>query len=120
MKKENVLVIEDAEEIRQILKLAIEMQGYSVIEASNGQEGLDMLENGTLPCLILLDLMMPVMDGWTFSEKISEDERLNKIPLFVVSAYSDRVKSVKHLNGFMKKPVQLSDLLKVVSTYCKK
>ena len=119
MKKRNVLVIEDDAEIREILKLAIEMEGYAVTTAPNGQEGLNILKNGLRPCLILLDLMMPVMDGWTLSEKLGQDEQLNKLPIIVVSAYSDRVKSVKHLNGFVKKPIDFDVLLNTISSYCK-
>ncbi|MEO5970924.1 MAG: response regulator, partial [Bdellovibrionia bacterium] len=58
-----ILIIEDEETIRDSLQFFLEFEGYQVYSASNGREGLDILSKLDLPCLILLDLMMPVMDG---------------------------------------------------------
>ena len=61
-----ILVVEDDDEIREAMVLVLEQQGYSVYEARNGREALELLHDGETPRLILLDLMMPVMDGWQF------------------------------------------------------
>lgn len=89
----NILIVEDEKGIQEVLKDALEMEGYTVFTADNGQEGLEMLPKMPTPCLILLDLMMPVMNGWQFAEVISKDMTLATIPVVLVTAYGDRARS---------------------------
>jgi len=118
-----ILIVEDDESIRDVLQSALEFEGYNVHTANNGQEGLNLLPQIKMPCLILLDLMMPVMDGWTFVETISKvkDTKLMQIPIVVVSAFTsakdDKLKTVRSI---IKKPVDLDQLLKQVELYCQK
>jgi CheY-like chemotaxis protein len=114
-----ILIVEDDESIRNTLKIALEMEGYSVKTASNGKEGLDSLPKMKTPCLILLDLMMPVMDGWAFAEAIGHDMQLATIPIVVVTAFEkERTNSLKKVRSFIKKPIDLDLLLKQVELYC--
>ncbi|MGE3609437.1 MAG: response regulator [Bacteriovoracaceae bacterium] len=118
MKCKSIMIIEDDQEIRDMLKLAIEMEGHSVITASNGKEGLEILESIELPCLILLDFMMPIMNGWEFAEAANKDIVLATIPIVMVTAYSEKAGQIKGTKGILKKPVDIDALLKIVVQYC--
>src|SRR5262245_11415139 len=82
----SVLVVEDDNDIRDALTLILRDQGYQVDSASNGQEALDQLRRGSPANLIVLDLMMPVMDGWQFRHEQQRDPTLAGIPVVIVSA----------------------------------
>jgi len=116
-KCKSILIVEDEKGIQEVLKDALEMEGYTVFTADNGQEGLEMLPKMPTPCLILLDLMMPVMNGWQFAEVISKDMTLATIPVVLVTAYGDRAKLVPS-KGIIKKPIDLDLLLKVAKQWC--
>src|SRR4051812_3356720 len=81
----SVLVVDDDPDILEALAEILEAEGFEVWRAKNGREALDRL-NPRLPDLILLDLMMPVMDGWEFSQKLREKEDARKLPIIVLSA----------------------------------
>jgi CheY-like chemotaxis protein len=117
MQSKSILIVEDDESIRDTLWMFLEFEGYSVYTASNGQEGVNLLPTMPDACLILLDLMMPVMDGWQFAEAIRLDSKLSSIPIVVITAFSEKAASVR-ANGMLKKPVNLDSLLKVVQQYC--
>src|SRR5215467_2651252 len=115
----SILVIEDDDSIRETLQEALAMEGYEVLLAANGKEALDIIHDGARPGLALLDLMMPVMDGWHFLEELDVH-----MPIVVVSAYVHGAKTMtaaallRRPVGFMTKPINLDTLLEVVRTYC--
>jgi len=113
----SILVIEDNVEIRESLKLALEMEGFSVFVAENGKIGLEKLATIPTPCVILLDLMMPVMNGWEFIEIISKDIMLSTIPIIVVSAFGEKNTNPKP-SAYIQKPIDLDALLGAVSKHC--
>lgn len=113
----SILVVEDNKDIQDSLKLALEVEGYTVFTADNGRDALDQLSRIPTPCVILLDLMMPVMNGWEFVEEISKDLMLSTIPIVVVTAFSDK-KTTPKTNDIIQKPIDLNALLKTVSKYC--
>lgn len=113
----SILVVEDNRDIQDSLKLALEVEGYTVFTADNGRDALDQLSRIPTPCVILLDLMMPVMNGWEFVEEISKDLMLSTIPIVVVTAFSDKNATPK-TNDIIQKPIDLNALLKTVSKYC--
>lgn len=119
MKREckSILVVEDDDGIRDVMRFALETEGYSVFTAANGKEGLEMLPRMSKPCLILLDLMMPVMDGWEFSEALEKDMVMATIPIVVVSAFGDRKQPIGS-KGLIKKPVDLEMLLQIAGRWC--
>src|SRR5690242_10127431 len=85
-----IMVVEDDEEIRETLVDLLHDHGYEAIGARDGRDALDTLAHAKeLPCLIVLDLMMPVMDGKAFREAQLQDPSLSKIPVLVISAYHD-------------------------------
>ena len=85
----SVLLVEDDRDIREAVASLLEAEGYTVLTAAHGKEALAILERGQ-PCVVLLDLMMPVMSGWDFMDVVRKNKRLEDIPVVVVSAYSER------------------------------
>jgi len=119
MRCDTILVIEDDPAIREALCLILETEGYEVKAAENGQAGLAALSSSCGPCLILLDLMMPVMNGFEFLTARERDVTLVTIPVVIVSAFAESAEHVSSkTQGFVKKPVNLELLLDVVRRYC--
>lgn len=114
----NILIIEDDADISEILKLAVEMEGYTAHTAANGQEGLLALSKTEKPCLILLDLMMPFMDGWAFAEALEKDPNLNTIPFVVVTAFAESAINIKKARDIINKPVDLELLRSILKNIC--
>jgi DNA-binding response OmpR family regulator len=120
MKK--LLIIEDSLDIQQTLKQILELEGYEVTVASHGQEGLDKLRLSTFePHLILLDLMMPIMDGHQFRKIQMKDEKLSVIPVIIMTADGNFKPEMSEImgEGFIRKPLDIDDLLKTVETHCR-
>ena len=116
----DILVVEDDQDISESLRDLLESEGYHVATAANGREGIEVLRAQNLqPCVVLLDLMMPVMNGWQFLEAKAADDGLSAIPVVVVSAYGDRFDSAcKATAGFISKPIDLGRLLGLVHRLC--
>jgi CheY-like chemotaxis protein len=112
-----VLVIEDEPIIRENIQLLLELEGYPVKTASNGEEGLQILRTLPHPCLILLDLLMPVMNGFEFLESKSHNEIIASIPVCVLSGVAEKPRDLK-ASAFLKKPLDFNVLLKFVRQYC--
>jgi CheY-like chemotaxis protein len=115
----SVFVVDDDIDIRTSLCEILEFQGYQVTGLANGQEALDRLREGTRPCVILLDLMMPVLNGWEFRAAQAHDEALADIPVVIISG-AGRAAEAATLGaaGFLRKPLELSDILAAVETHC--
>ena len=113
MKNQVILIIDDDETVRTALIEVLEKEHYTVFTASNGQEGIEVLEKIPKPCLILLDLMMPIMDGWEFLDFREHDRLISKIPVVVISAFSEQAKKLK-VEAFIKKPIDLNILLETL------
>jgi len=112
-----ILVVEDEEDARDAMVAILEMKGYRAAPAGNGREALDYLSRTETPDLIILDLCMPVMDGWQFLRERVKDPRLAGVPVVVISALSDR--DDFEANEIIIKPVDVDHLLATVSHYCK-
>jgi PAS domain S-box-containing protein len=115
--KPTLLLIEDAPDIQEVLSELLTDAGYQVIAAAHGGEGLDRLRTGPPIHLILLDLMMPVMDGWRFREEQLHDPNLASIPVVVISANANQNGRPIHANAVVPKPVDIDQLLKTVDAY---
>ena len=115
-----ILVIEDDNSIRELLVELLESEGYTVTSAINGLDGLKKLEKGSLPNLILIDLMMPVMDGYSFRIEQLKSDIWSNIPTVVMSAEATAKEKMKNFNitAFLSKPVELETILKTVADYC--
>jgi len=116
-----ILVVEDDHDIRVSVRNVLEDEGYTVLTVTNGRSALDLLEHeaavGDAPCLIILDLMLPVMDGWHFADRLREDPQLGKIPIVIMSAYEDPPPPPAAV-GFVKKPVDTETLLQMIALHC--
>jgi CheY-like chemotaxis protein len=116
-----ILVVDDEEMIRDSIVEFLDDNGYQAVGAADGQEALDKLAaTDLLPCLILLDLMMPIMDGRSFREHQLQSPELAGIPVVLFSAYRDLAKTASELNaaGHLPKPLKLTDLLRAVQQHC--
>jgi CheY-like chemotaxis protein len=112
----SVLIVEDEDEIRELLAEMLADRGYLVATAKNGREGLDSLRSRPLPNIVLLDLMMPVMDGWKMRAEMLADPKLADIPVVIVSGAadlpdgSDDLKAARVLTKPVKWPVLLESV----------
>ena len=109
-----ILVCDDEPHIVHILKFTLEKAGYQVATASNGQEALEQIE-AVQPNLVILDVMMPIMDGYEVCRKMREDFKMNQIPVIMLSAKGDLPERVKGLEGgandYLIKPYSNDELL---------
>jgi CheY-like chemotaxis protein len=112
-----ILIVEDDESIRQSLASIFGAEGYRVFEAANGAEGLEALSKIPRPCVILLDMMMPILDGRAFMQALRRNDALIAIPVVVVSAHEDSVP--EHAKAFVRKPFDLEALIDVVDQTCR-
>jgi CheY-like chemotaxis protein len=112
----SVLVVEDDFDLRDALVPILEYEGHRVVSAANGREALDRLHDMTPPSLILLDLMMPVMNGQDFRAEQLRDPRLAGIPVVVVSAHPKAEEQAARMGaiGCLKKPFDVADLIELV------
>lgn len=109
--KANVLVVDDQEVIRDTLQTALDDEGFNVETAANGKEALEILGRWK-PCVVLLDLMMPVMDGWALIHKMREEDLLHGVPVVVFSAHRELRERAKQLDpdATLRKPFELQEL----------
>jgi len=116
-----IFIVEDDRHIRESFEAALKLEGYGVESFSNGQAAIDRLYQAPEPCLILLDMMMPVMNGEEFMEHFHKlPATIIPIPVFLVSGTSNKDESQKMgCKGFIKKPVDLGALLLIVKQFCK-
>ncbi|MCU1282513.1 MAG: response regulator [bacterium] len=111
-----VLVVDDDDDIRECVANALTDEGYVVITASDGREAIAVLESTPRPCVVLLDLMMPVMTGWQVVDWVRADDTLADLPLVVVSAVASSAPA--NATSVLQKPVALDPLLNAVARYC--
>jgi CheY-like chemotaxis protein len=111
-----ILVVEDDPDALEAIADLLESHGYAVTTARHGGEALERLGSPQLPGLIVLDLLMPTMDGWEFRRRQKEDPRIAKIPVVVVSA-SDAAKPID-ADNVLRKPVDIDRLFEIVAKHC--
>lgn len=118
MSKNVILIIEDEVSILDGLEELLELEDYSVMRASNGKQAFEVLNSAQKPPnLILLDLMMPVMDGLQFRKAQLNEEKYSKIPTILMSADGsiEKKKLDVSFSGIIKKPLDIDQLLKKLS-----
>jgi CheY-like chemotaxis protein len=114
-----VLIVEDDRDTREMLERFLQLEGFDVRTAPNGHAALESLQTAGSPCVILLDLMMPVMNGWQFREAQAQHPQLARIPVVVVTAAGSRsdIPAI-HADGWLSKPVDFDQLLEKIGEFC--
>jgi CheY-like chemotaxis protein len=114
-----VLIVDDDTVIRDTLADVITEEGYDAITAVNGQDALDKLHDGVRPCVILLDLMMPVMTGAELYQQMKSDPLLADIPVVVISADGNVQAKAQSFGGdYLSKPVKVDPVIQTVARHC--
>jgi CheY-like chemotaxis protein len=115
-----ILIVEDDEDIRAMMKELFEGEGYRVVTAVDGRDALDVIERIGKPSVILLDLMMPRMSGGDFLETARRRRPdLARVPVVVITGYAQMMFSVSPVERMLTKPVDLNALLDIVRQYCR-
>ena len=116
-----LLVIENEPSAREATTLLLQLEGFQVAAAADGREGLDYLAKGLHPDLILLDMIMPGMDGWAFLRELKQDPVLAQIPVVIVTAIGGAnaawAASIG-ATGWVRKPVDISELMNTIRRVC--
>ncbi len=115
-KPHTVLIVEDEEDLRELMRESLELKGYHVVTAQEGQEALEKIDGIEQLCLVLLDLLMPGMNGWEFFERMRERPELNQVPVIVHSSASNRAPA--GVTRVLQKPILFDRLIAVVGEYC--
>ena len=117
---EMILIVEDDKSVRETLADTLSDEGYTVAAVENGQQALDYLSHHPPPCLILLDLWMPVMSGVEFRQAQVADPAIASIPVIVISAATDMRARLQSMpaQAYLPKPVDLGALIGAVAQHC--
>jgi CheY-like chemotaxis protein len=118
--RHTVLVVDDDPDVREALATYLRTEGCLVVEAEDGDVGLRALARGVDPCIVLLDLMMPGVDGWQFRTAQVREQGVAGIPVAIVSAYPDppEVGPNGFAQAYLQKPVDFDQLLGLVTLHC--
>ena len=123
MTDNNVMVVEDNEKNRKLMRVVLKAKGYNVIEATTGEEALNLLKNQK-PNIILMDIQLPGIDGLTLIKQIKADSVTKEIPIIAVTAYAMKGDEQKILDtgceAYMSKPINTQELPIIIEKYIKK
>jgi CheY-like chemotaxis protein len=114
-----VLIVEDDADLRDMMAQLLNLEGFNAATVANGREALEYLQESDRPDVILLDLMMPVMDGWEFRRRQQADPSVSGVPVIVLSALDPTRAADVNANAFLKKPLDFDRLLALVRSYCR-
>jgi CheY-like chemotaxis protein len=114
--KKSVLVVEDDHDVRVSVRQTLEEEGYQVVSAANGHQAIELLSKHQ-PGLVLVDLRMPIMDGWQFVELLKGDVALARLPVFVHTAYYE-LEPPAGIDGVLKKPIDANALIDLAHKHC--
>ena len=113
-----VAIIEDDSEFRNMLRELLEEEQYRVVALSNGAEALETLRGESIPDIILLDVSMPVMDGFDFLRFRNDDPQLAQVPVVLVTNAKPHERPTIGVNDVVRKPIDIDEILFVISRYC--
>lgn len=123
MSDKNVMVVEDNEKNRKLMRVVLKAKGYNVIEATTGEEALSILKDQR-PNIILMDIQLPGIDGITLTRQIKADTATKDIPIIAVTAYAMKGDEQKILDSgcdaYISKPINTQELPSLVEKYIKK
>src|SRR5712675_1191216 len=113
-----VAIIEDDNEFRNMLRELLEEEQYRVVAVANGAEALEKLRGETVPNVILLDVSMPVMDGFDFLRFRNEDPELAAVPVVLVTNAKPHERPTIGVNDVVRKPIDIDEILFAIKRYC--
>ena len=113
-----VAIVEDDSEFRNMLRELLEEQQYRVVAVANGAEALEKLRGETLPNVILLDVAMPVMDGFDFLRYRNEDPQLATVPVVLVTNAKPHERPTIGVSDVVRKPIDIDEILFAIRRYC--
>ena len=115
-----VLVIDDDDGVRTVMRKQLQHAGFDVVTAASGSEGLAMMRQDAGIRLVLLDMIMPALDGWGVRQKQMEDPQLSQVPVIILTGapLPSLVHAQLHAADYLLKPVGRDHLISVVSNYC--
>jgi CheY-like chemotaxis protein len=115
-----IMVVDDDEDIRQMMRVLLEDDGYSVLEAENGQQAIEIAQTAS-PDLILMDLSMPVLDGLTATRRMREIDRVSDVPIIAITAHDSpehrTSASAAGINEYLTKPIDFVKLDKLLDRF---
>lgn len=111
-----IVLVEDDDAIRETVAALLVDEGFKVAQAANGELGLVELRKAADPCLVLLDLWMPVMNGWQMLAELRADGKLRRVPVVVISA-AGQLPPPQGAAAFLRKPITLEVLLETVEQH---
>jgi CheY-like chemotaxis protein len=117
-----VLIVEDDADLREMMAQILTLEGFGAQTAANGREALEYLgrlDRTARPKVILLDLMMPIMDGWEFRRRQRADPAMAAVPVVVLTALDQARAADLQPDAFLRKPLDLDQLLELVRHYCR-
>ncbi len=119
MTAKHIMLVDDDDDIREIMRLILQSEGYETVDAADGARALELLEHGERPPLILLDMMMPVLSGAEFLRRVKSNAALADIPIVVMSGDTAARTTAQSLGaaGCLAKPVELDTLLEYAHRY---
>jgi CheY-like chemotaxis protein len=113
-----VLIVEDDMDVRELMDVLLTNHGFETMTAANGREALQRMRNRR-PCVVLLDLMMPIMDGWEFRAEQLREPSLADVPVVCVTAVAEHSEMVQRLRApCLRKPIEFRALLEAVEGAC--
>lgn len=114
-----VLVVEDRADVRDALAMLLSIRGFVVRTAAHGLEALRVIRETGAPAVIVLDLLMPVMDGWQLSAALSEDRDLASVPIIVLSTEHDDGRPIPQAIAKLRKPAEADEICDLVARCCR-
>jgi CheY-like chemotaxis protein len=116
--KTRILIVDDDPDILALLESILKVHGYGVTCAASGPRALELLRGGLTPCLILVDLEMPLMSGAELKEELAQDALLRDIPIVVTSASREHLDRLHRSIQKLEKPFNLNHLIEIVEEHC--
>jgi len=116
-----ILIVDDDPDVREAVASVLVDEGYGVTGVASGREALQHLQDHMLPSLILLDMMMPEMDGWLLRQELKKSPDLASIPIVILSGHGDVRDAALALGAvdYLRKPLRVDSLLEIAERYCR-
>ena len=117
---DTILLVDDNVDVREGMQHMFEAEGYEVRAAVNGREALALLYAGLRPCVIVMDMAMPLMNGFEFREQQLKHADIADIPFIAYSAVIDLQRSAQHLHAaaYLEKPIEFEHVLSIIREHC--